>query len=119
MIPVAQHQMHVLQAHPNRWAFSISAQPGRSEVMVADDDQGIGERRRRTLSEEDIEAIVEASRKGCSPCPNGLSQEDALELRSLARMIMRAKVVIGNTVLYAIIAGLVVLFYLGANRIRG
>lgn len=86
---------------------------------MTEDYQGIGERRKRTLSEEDIEAIVEASRKGCQPCPNGLTAEDAHELRSLARMLMRAKVAIGNTVLYAIIAGLVVLFYLGASKIKG
>ena len=83
------------------------------------DYQGIGERRARTLSEEDIEAIVEASRRGCPACPNGLTPEDALELRFLARSLARAKTVIGNTVLYAIIAGLVFLFYLGASKLKG
>jgi len=86
---------------------------------VTEDYQGIGERRKRTLSEEDIEAIVDAARKGCTPCPNGLTLEDAQELRSLARALAKTKLAIGNTVLYAIIAGLVFLFYLGANKLKG
>lgn len=86
---------------------------------MAGDYHGIVERRQRTLTDDDIEAIVEAAKLGCTPCPNGLTPEDAVELRSLARMLMRAKNVIGTTVLYGIIAGLIFLFYLGASKLKG
>ena len=77
------------------------------------------ERRQRTLTDDDIEAIVEAAKLGCTPCPNGLTPEDAAELRSFARWLAQAKSTIGKMVLYAIIGGAVALAYLGAGKIKG
>lgn len=78
------------------------------------------ERRKRTLTEEDIEAIVEASARACSgDCAHGVTEEEVHELRHFARMLMKIKMAIGNTVLYAVIAGIIVLFYMGASKVKG
>jgi hypothetical protein len=86
---------------------------------VTEDYQGIGERRKRTLTEDDIDAIVEASQKACNPCPNGLTQDEAIELRAFARWLAQAKNTIGKMVLYAIIAGAIALTYLGSGKFKG
>ncbi len=88
-------------------------------MRVTEDYQGIGERRKRTLTEDDIDAIVEASQKACNPCPNGLTQDEAIELRAFARWLAQAKNTIGKMVLYAIIAGAIALTYLGSGKFKG
>jgi hypothetical protein len=86
---------------------------------VTGDYQGIGERRKRTLTEDDIDAIVEVLQKACDPCPNGLTQDEAIELRAFARWLAQAKNTIGKMVLYAIIAGAIALMYLGSGKFKG
>lgn len=76
----------------------------------------------RTLSDADIEAIVNKTIEAtgaCAPCKHEFTKEEAHELKGFARILMRTKNVIGNTILYAIVAGFVVLFYLGASKLRG
>jgi hypothetical protein len=86
---------------------------------VTGDYQGIGERRKRTLTEDDIDAIVGALQKARGPCPNGLTQDEATELRAFARWLAQAKNTIGKMVLYAIIAGAIALMYLGSGKFKG
>ena len=73
------------------------------------------ERRTRSLTDEDIRAIIEAMRTNCQ---NGMSQEDTVELKSFASWLRKLKSAIGNVVIYGVVALLAFLFYLGTGKLR-
>lgn len=74
------------------------------------------ERRTRTLTDEDISAIIAAMRHNC---PNGMTSEDAIELRAFANWLRSLRNAIGKVVIYGFLAFLAFLFYLGTGRIKG
>ena len=74
------------------------------------------ERRDRSLTDEDIRAIIEAMRANC---PNGINPEDAAELKSFASWLRKLKSAIGNVVIYGVVALLAFLFYIGTGRFKG
>lgn len=73
------------------------------------------ERRARSLTDADVEEIVSAMRRNC---PNGISVEDAVELKGLAAWLRKLRNAIGNVVIYGAIILLAILFYLGTGKLR-
>lgn len=71
------------------------------------------ERRARALTDEDVSAIIAAMRHNC---PNGMTTDDAVELRSFANWLRRLRNAVGNVVIYGFLAFLAFLFYLGIGK---
>ena len=76
----------------------------------------LAERRARSLTDADIEAIIAAMRHNC---PNGMSAEDALELKGFAAWLKSLKNAIGKVIIYGFLAFLAFLFYMGTGRFKG
>ena len=76
------------------------------------------ERRSMVLTPADIEAIV-AALKCTNPCPNGLTSDDTVELKALARWIAKAKATIGQTIIYGLIAAVIGLAMIGIGKFGG
>ena len=72
----------------------------------------------RTLTQADIEAIA-AVTKCANQCPNGLTADDTIELKALARWIAKAKATIGQTIIYGLIAAVIGLATLGIGKFGG
>ena len=60
----------------------------------------------RSLTEEDIAAIIIAMKKTMSTCELqcGLNQQEVISLQKLVRMFDHAAAIIGKTILYSILA---------------
>ena len=72
----------------------------------------------RTLTQADIEAIAAAT-KCTSQCPNGLTADDTVELKALARWLAKAKNTIGQTIIYGLIAAVIGLAMIGIGKFGG
>lgn len=80
------------------------------------DELVTAERRTRSLTDADIDAIVAAMRHNC---PNGMSPDDAAELRGFIAFLRKLKNAVGQAVIYGLLAVLATLFYLGIGKMRG
>ena len=85
------------------------------------------ERRKRILTDEDLEDIRSAAREAAREavkeaacaCPNGLTVDDARDIRSFVRWWNDARATVGKMVIQAAIVAMLALAGLGAIKFGG